>query len=251
MTTQASTIFINDGGQGETPIIFLHSLGGNSAHWAAQLAHTRKMGRAIAFDLPGHGKSINVEPQTLTIKSLVHHLKTALDQLNLEQAILVGHSMGGAVAAAFAGEYPKQVAGLLLVDPPGDSTQMPEEQVQQIIGAMNSDAYTGFIEAYWQQMLQGATESTHTTVMDDLRTTAKDTMIQITKALFKFNPLPSIDQYAGPKQIVAIPATESPFSLHILRPEIQSQLIEGASHWLHMDKPETFNQILNNFMKSL
>lgn len=250
MSAQTSTPFIDDGGHGEIPTIFLHSLAGNSTHWSAQLPNVRKNGRAIALDLLGHRKPADHSQQPLTIESLVQDVKATIDQLNLEKVILVGHSMGGSIAAAFAGQYPDQVAGLLLVDPPGDSTQMPEEQVQQILGAMNSEAYSGFMEAYWQQMLQDSTEATIATVMNGLRKTTKDTMIQLTTALFRFNPVPSIDQYTGPKSIVAIPPTESPASLHKLRPEIPTHMLEGVSHWLHMDKPDAFNDILSDFIKS-
>ena len=251
MLAKSSKLFIDDGGEGAVPIVFLHSLAGNTAQWSAQLNHVRKTHRAIAIDMRGHGHSTTHEDELFTIDAMVQDIHTVVDDLNIQQFILVGHSMGGGVAVAYAGRYPERVAGLLLVDPSGDSTQMPEVQVQQFIGAMESNGYTDFIEGYWQHILTGATEATRTTVMQDLRNTPKATVVGISKALLQFNPVHDLTQYPGSKLAVVIPATETPFSLHKIQPSLPTKTVTGTGHWLHMDKPQLFNEILDGFLMSI
>src|SRR5690349_8502589 len=53
----SGAIFVDDGGDGGLPVVFLHSFGGSSNHWASQLDHLRHHRRALAIDLRGHGKS--------------------------------------------------------------------------------------------------------------------------------------------------------------------------------------------------
>lgn len=53
----AGILSVDDGGAGGIPVVLLHSFGGSSAQWAAQLEHLRKTRRAVAFDLRGHGLS--------------------------------------------------------------------------------------------------------------------------------------------------------------------------------------------------
>ena len=54
MSSQTQKSFIDDGGDGAVPVVFLHSLAGNTRQWAAQLSHVRQSRRAIAIDLPGN-----------------------------------------------------------------------------------------------------------------------------------------------------------------------------------------------------
>jgi pimeloyl-ACP methyl ester carboxylesterase len=207
----------------------------------------RQTRRAIALDLRGHGQSPAAADGNYDIETVAQDVQTTLAGLGIERFILVGHSMGGSVAVAYAGAYPQQVAGLLLVDPSGDSTQIPAEQAQGFLGAMQSEAYTAVIEDYWQQILTNATETTQANVMRDLRQTEKTTVVSLMQSLFSFDPRPALQSYHGPRLSVITPLNEAPFALHNLVPDFPHQLIKDTSHWLHMDKPEQFNQILDDF----
>ncbi|MEM8859067.1 MAG: alpha/beta hydrolase [Chloroflexota bacterium] len=249
--SNSTVIFSDDRGQGDLPVVFLHSLAGNSSHWEAQLAHASQTTRAIAFDLPGHGRSIFDQNHPINIKSMVKGVYDALDELNISKFVLVGHSMGGAIAAEYAGSYPMQLAGLLLVDPSGDSTQMPQNQIEHIVGLMESPAYDEFMTGYWDQLLVNATVDTRTKILDDFQHTSKETVIQMTKALFAYNPMPALNRYHGPKQIVYVPTFETAGSIHNQRSDIPSSAIEGVSHWLQLDRPENFNNLLSNFINTI
>jgi pimeloyl-ACP methyl ester carboxylesterase len=99
-------------GQGE-PIVLLHSGGADSRDWqfvAPQLAQTH---RVITFDGRGAGQS----PPLLEPVDYVEELKNLLDYFQLEQTVLVGHSIGGQVAADFALAYPQKVSKLILIAP--------------------------------------------------------------------------------------------------------------------------------------
>lgn len=248
-TTTISGIYFDDGGSGSQPIIFLHSLAGNTNQWSAQLNHLRSTHRAIAIDLRGHGRSSSDED--FSIESMAQDVLEVVNQLGIERFILAGHSMGGSVAIAYAGAHPDRLAGLLLVDPSGDSTQMPVEEIQGYLGALESDAYVPMIEGYWQQILEGSTSETQEIVMTDLRNTAKDTVVGVSKALFNYNPVPHLISYDGPKFSMITRFNQTPVSLHNLVPDLPHQLLSGTSHWLQMDKPQEFNELLDNWLASL
>jgi 3-oxoadipate enol-lactonase len=90
-------------------LVFLHGLGGGKAVWDRQIEHFSALGyRCMAWDQPGYGPSLAVEPYTF------EKIAEALNALVAEKAILVGHSMGGLVAQEFYARYPQKVAALAL-----------------------------------------------------------------------------------------------------------------------------------------
>jgi pimeloyl-ACP methyl ester carboxylesterase len=105
---------------GQPPVVFVHGAGGTHQHWLYQVrdlsAPTQgdlPRSPTYAPDLPGHGRSEG--PGRESIQAYGEWLLAFLDAVELEQAILVGHSMGGAIALAAALHYPQRVAGLGLV----------------------------------------------------------------------------------------------------------------------------------------
>lgn len=249
MSNNNSTLFIDDDGEGGIPVVFIHSLTGNTTHWAAQLEHVRKTRRAVALDLRGHGRSNTAVNHT--IEAMAQDVQTVVEQLGLESFILVGHSMGGTVAAEYVGMYPQNVVGLLLVDPSGDSTLMPAEQVEQYLGALQSDAYEGFIEGYWGQILTGSTAETEEKILQDLRSMAKETVVGVFNSLFHYSPVSALQKYNGPMLSIITPYNDLPISLHNLVPKLNHAVMTGTGHWLQLDKPEVFNQMLDGFLEQV
>lgn len=72
---------------------------------------------AFAFDRPGHGHSDRPNHRDLTVAVQAQMLHAALDELNVEEPILVGHSWGAALALTYALEFHDDVAGLVLLAP--------------------------------------------------------------------------------------------------------------------------------------
>ena len=70
----------------------------------------------------------------------------------------------------------------------------------------------------------------------------------IIRALFEYDPLPALQIYTGPKLAVVTPHGENPTALHHLVPDLPNTMVTGTSHWLHMDKPDEFNRILDDFL---
>src|SRR5689334_6024934 len=70
----AGAIFVDDGGDGGIPVVFLHSFGGDSGHWSTQLDHLRHHRRALAIDLRGHGKSAKPKDMHYSVGAFVTDL---------------------------------------------------------------------------------------------------------------------------------------------------------------------------------
>ena len=98
-----------------TPLVLLHGLLDCGEGWDHLARSTHRP--CVAFDLPGFGRSdLPTRPR---ISAYAEDVLTGLEQLALRRYVLVGHSLGGAVAAAVAERTPDETAGLALLAPAG------------------------------------------------------------------------------------------------------------------------------------
>ncbi len=93
-------------------VILLHGAGGTHLHWPAEIRRLPGY-RIFAPDLPGHGKSEGRGEQS--IQAYAQAIVAWLDALEVHRTVLVGHSMGGAIALSLGLEIPDRVQGLGLV----------------------------------------------------------------------------------------------------------------------------------------
>jgi pimeloyl-ACP methyl ester carboxylesterase len=97
-------------GDGEA-VVFLHGLLGSSKSWAFQFERLSRNHRVIAWDAPGFGQSDLVPA---SIDAYAEALREFVAKLGRLRVALVGHSMGGTVAARFAATFPERVSHLVL-----------------------------------------------------------------------------------------------------------------------------------------
>lgn len=113
-----------DAGQG-TPVIFIHGLGESLYAWRHNLGAVQAAGfRVVAFDQRGSGGS-DKPAQGYSNADLARLLVAVMDSLHIASAALVGHSMGGAIAAETAIRSPDRVRGLVLIDAAGLGVRQP------------------------------------------------------------------------------------------------------------------------------
>jgi pimeloyl-ACP methyl ester carboxylesterase len=94
------------------PVILIHGAGGSQLSWPPQIRRLPGQ-RVFTIDLPGHGKSEGAGRQEISEYAL--DIIAFMKELKLRSAVIVGHSMGGAIALTLAIQHPKQVLGLGLL----------------------------------------------------------------------------------------------------------------------------------------
>ena len=113
-----------DAGTG-TPVIFIHGLGASMYAWRKNLAPVMAAGyRVVALDLLGFGSS-DKPARGYTNAAYAQLVVALMDSLHLPDAVLVGHSMGGEIAAEVAISFPTRVRGLVLIGAAGLGTREP------------------------------------------------------------------------------------------------------------------------------
>lgn len=95
-------------------IVLVHGLGSRAEHWLPTARLLARHHRVVLVDLPGHGLSDMPEP--LTLEHAAQALDLSLAAQSPTPCILVGHSVGGLVAAAEALDHPERLRGLVLIE---------------------------------------------------------------------------------------------------------------------------------------
>jgi len=107
-----------DEGKGEFTLILIHGLASNAGFWRYNIPELSKHFRVIAVDLPGYGKSQKGN-FSYSLSFYAETIKNLIDDLNLKNVVLVGHSMGGQISIIFALNYPDKLSKLILAAPAG------------------------------------------------------------------------------------------------------------------------------------
>jgi len=136
-------IFYTDNGNGNT-VVLLHGFLENSTMWKDFVPELSKKNRVICVDLLGHGNT-GCLGYIHTMELMADIIKQVLQHLKINQAILIGHSMGGYVALAFAENYPEITKALCLMNstPNEDNSERKKNRDRAIIAVKNN--YKAFV----------------------------------------------------------------------------------------------------------
>jgi pimeloyl-ACP methyl ester carboxylesterase len=118
-------------GNGKT-VLCIHGLTANCRCWDVIARPLAGKHRLMALDLRGRGLSDKPASGYSEERHLID-LGCVMDDLGLDQAVLMGHSLGGYIAMGFAARYPQRVSGLILIDAGGELPQTHWDRVTEAI----------------------------------------------------------------------------------------------------------------------
>jgi len=146
MKIEANGIRINvrDQGRGSPALVFLHYWGGSCRTWEEVIARLPDY-RSVAIDHRGWGES-DAPSNGYAIADLADDAQAVIAALDLQNYVLVGHSMGGKTAQLLASRRPSGLVGLVLVAPsPPSPTILPEEQRDAQLHAYDTPESVAFV----------------------------------------------------------------------------------------------------------
>jgi pimeloyl-ACP methyl ester carboxylesterase len=253
-------LFFTDEGTGSPPMLFVHGYSCDSHDWMWQLPYFVESHRVIAVDLRGHGRS-SVPEKGYDARTFANDLANLIDGLGCGSVVAVGHSLGGLVVSALAVEHQSLVRAVVAVDPayliPDESLPMiggmmvgldddPISTVQQMLGASSyTKASPAYLKSWHMRRIAGVPPH----VLRDTGNSLFEgpealTRASVSEKYLQGRQCPVLTFYTAPEraaQEAALPA------------DSRSMLLawEGSGHWLHQERPEEFNSILENWISSL
>jgi pimeloyl-ACP methyl ester carboxylesterase len=120
-----------------TPILLVHGFAGDKRVFSPYVARLRGARRVLAPDLPGHGASSRAAEQGWSVDAQGEFLGAFVDAVGLERVHVLGISMGGGAALAFALDRPDRVESLTLINPWGVPPPTPSDHDRQLARGVN------------------------------------------------------------------------------------------------------------------
>jgi len=138
-------IYAEEKGKGDPALVFLHYWGGSRRSWSEVIGPLSKHFRCVAVDLRGWGKSDH-EATDYNLHAQAGDVEAVIEELNLMEFVLIGHSMGGKIAQILAGRQPQGLRGVVLVAPaPPTPLAPPDAQKKAMMKSYTTPE--GIVEA--------------------------------------------------------------------------------------------------------
>ena len=247
-----------DVGDGRPPVVLLHGLFGSSTNWhriARRLSESR---RVLAPDLRNHGRSPSIPP--MTYPAMAEDLANLLDQQGVDQAALVGHSMGGKAAMWLALTRPERVQALVVADMAPVSYAHGFDGVLAALGALDLRAIadrrdadarlaqhldTPSLRAYLLQNLIKEGDGWRWRIDLPILRNSMDDILGFPDTVGRQYPGPAFFIYGNDSDYVTgkqLPAIRTLFPLARLRG------VPNAGHWVYADQPDAFFNAVSGFL---
>ncbi|MDR3577651.1 MAG: alpha/beta hydrolase [Anaerolineaceae bacterium] len=239
------------GGQKDKPpVVLIHGAGSNHLCWPAELRRLSGF-NVLAVDLPGHGRSAGLGQHS--IDAYASQLVGFLAGLNINQAYLVGHSMGGAIALSISLQFPTLPVALGLIATAAYLNVSPK-----LLESLKSPGtYQDGLNWIRQHVFCPHTDATLIEYsMKQLRDLRPATLYEDWLACSHFDLHGEIEQVASPGWVAIgsedrlIPLSSANYLITSLR-QARLQVIQSAGHMLIIEKPKELAQGLHKLLIDL
>jgi pyruvate dehydrogenase E2 component (dihydrolipoamide acetyltransferase) len=238
------------------PVLLLHGFGADLNTWMFTQPALAEGRRVIALDLPGHGGSTK-QLDHADVESLATIVDHALNALGIERLHLVGHSMGGGIAIAFASREPERVATLTLI---ASASLGPEINATFIDGFVRAARRREAVEVL-NLLVHDPALVSRTMVEDVLRYKRLD---GVTEALAAF----AEEWFPGGRQIVGLGDGVAVLKLPVqiiwgredriipaahaeaLASRLPVHILEQTGHLPHMEKAGEVNRLIKRLIEN-
>lgn len=243
-------------GEGETTLVMLHGFMGDLRTWAPMVYNYMRKIRIVAIDLPGHGESDCCdEVHTMELQADV--VKAVLDRVKVSKCVMVGHSMGGYVALAFAERYPAMLKGLCLLHShalaDGERKVKDRKRMCEIVQSNRAGFIINFIPNLFAEANRTIFDEEIKELQDLALLTSAEGIIAAQKGMMaRKSRIDVLQQTQYPvlfiagRQDVRIP-TDSIMAQAALTPHCEVLLLPNAAHMSHIEEKELIRRKLLAF----
>ena len=240
-------------GSGSPPLVFLHGWGGNHGHFEHVSAHFADRHQVLAPDLRGFGGS-DQPSSGYEVEELADDLLWMCERRGIEDAVLIGHSLGGAVALAAASRRPRLARALVLCEPAIFFPSPALKRIDTLIADPASPRCHAAACAYATRFtfLEQDDESVRDAVLAELRTCSPHVLHAVFAGLRAFDAEPCASRLRSPVLMIdgARPFVESD-RFRRCCPQLQVAATPEVGHYQPLLAPQAVSERITEFLAGL
>ena len=246
----------NDAGTG-TVLLFLHGFPFDKSSWQPQLEYFQKTHRVIVPDLRGFGESTRDE-RIFSMDLFADDLIALLDNLEIENCILCGLSMGGYIALNAVTRFPDRFEGLVLADTQCNTdTEEGRKKRYETIEHISKNGMESFAAALEKNLFLDANHPWAKKIHSVILNTSPQTTMDALRAMAERKETCSqLEDISIPTLIICgkqdnvTPVEKS----ELMRDRITGSsfhIIDNAAHLSNLEQPDSFNAVFSGWLNTL
>ena len=252
MAGQLFPIIYQKTGNSEQALVFVHCWSCDKSYWIGQLEYFANDYSVFAIDLAGHGES-GLNRTEWTIENYANDVAAVIKKEELENFILIGHSMGGPVVLSAAHLMSDKVKALIAVDTFQDiEGRWTDEQFEGFFKPFEED-FPNTAKAFVQSIFgENADSNLVKTISNDMSSAPPEVALASFRNLFEFEEAPIFDETSIPVRFInskRFPTNSEAAKKHIKNFELK--IIDGVGHFPMLENREEFNKVLEETIKEL
>ncbi len=241
------------------PVVLLHGIGSGSGSWVRLLPILEGRNRLVAWNAPGYGTSERLEPSHPEATDYAAALADFITALDIQRPVLVGHSLGALMAAAYTIRHVETISGLVLGSPAqGHGHLAPDERENRLASrlyAMAKYGPEGNADRRANKLLsEKADRISRDLVHWNMARLNPDGYAQAARMLSTGTLIDDVAQIETDILVVcgsedAITPPDGASGVAEAAPKSAFRLMDGAGHACYVEQPHEFARLLGGYLE--
>lgn len=233
-------------GSGTPALVFVHGWCCDKTYWDAQGPFFSKRYKVVTIDLAGHGES-GLGREVYTMAAFGEDVVAVVDKLDLDQVVLIGHSMGGPVILEASRRMPERVIGLVAADTFHNVEQ--KVKIEELLASLSVNFSETTADSVRAMFTPTSDSALVEKIVADMSAVPQQVGLGAVEALLNYRNSEltrALQQVRAP--IRCINSDTSPTNVEAGRryaSSFEAVDMSGVGHFVMLEDPETFNRLLD------
>jgi len=239
-------------GEGSPALVFIHGWMCDQTFWAAQVEEFSQTNTVITIDLPGHGMS-GTDRDDWPLLAFGGDVQKVVEHLDLDEIVLIGHSMGGSTVLEAARLMPTRTRGVIAIDSLQDAdAKYDPDQFNEFLAAYEQDFAGTCLQFTSSMFVESADPELIARVTSDMCDHSPEISIALLREFFSYELGPALTAVDVPVRYINAPMYPTNVEVNrAYQPDFDGVIMGGVGHFLMMEKPEEFNELLRQTVEGL
>jgi len=239
-------------GSGSPALVFIHGWLCDQGFWSAQAEAFEAEYTVLTIDLPGHGLS-GMDREGWPLMAYGADVQAVVEHLDLDDVVLIGHSMGGSTALEAARLMRDRVVGVVAVDSLHNADlRYDPQQMEDVFAAYENDYVGTCLQFSGSMFRDGSDPALVERVTHDMCDGSPEIGLALLRQFMVYEMGPALSAVDVP--IRYLNADMWPTNVEVNRtyqPNFDGVIMDGVGHFLMMEEPEGFNELLKQVIEGL